>query len=86
MRSTLMTDMFTYDEPGQNVDIRGIVSYGRTDGGLPGATDSEDPGVPGRELNDLDTSLLVPAVKDVPPARTRCVSTPLPLLFLFPKI
>ena len=69
MRSTLMTDMFTYDVPGQNVDIRGVVSYGGTNGTAPGATD--DPGVPGAQLGDLDTSLLVPASRDVPPPRTR---------------
>lgn len=27
MRATLQTDMFTYDEPGQNIDIRGIVRF-----------------------------------------------------------
>lgn len=27
MRSTMLTDMFTYDEPGQNTDIRGVIRY-----------------------------------------------------------
>lgn len=27
MRSTMLTDMFTYNEPGQNTDIRGIIRY-----------------------------------------------------------
>jgi hypothetical protein len=28
MRATLQTDMFTYDQPGQNVDIRGVFRCG----------------------------------------------------------
>jgi Multicopper oxidase len=27
MRATLQTDMFTYNQPGQNVDIRGVIRY-----------------------------------------------------------
>ncbi|PSR73268.1 hypothetical protein PHLCEN_2v10883 [Hermanssonia centrifuga] len=70
MRTTLQTDMFTYDQPGQNVDIRGIIKYSNSnDTGLPTATD--DPGVPGQGLNDMDTSLFVPAVVDAPPNSTR---------------
>jgi hypothetical protein len=28
MRATLQSDMFTYDQPGQNLDIRGVIRYG----------------------------------------------------------
>jgi len=27
IRATLQTDMFRYDQPGQNVDIRGVIRY-----------------------------------------------------------
>lgn len=27
MRSTVQTDMFTYDQPGQNADIRGVIRW-----------------------------------------------------------
>lgn len=27
MRSSVQSDMFTYDQPGQNLDIRGIIRY-----------------------------------------------------------
>ena len=27
MRAEIQTDMFTYDEPGQNTDIRGVIRY-----------------------------------------------------------
>ncbi|KZT43398.1 hypothetical protein SISSUDRAFT_978652 [Sistotremastrum suecicum HHB10207 ss-3] len=57
MRAELATDMFTYTQPGQNTDIRGILKYTSTDA-LP--TASDDPGANG--LGDLDTSLLVPAI------------------------
>ena len=71
MRSTLQKDMFTYKVPGQNVDIRAVLRYGKADGMIP--REMDDPGVPGAGLGDMDEGLLVPAVKDVPPARTRCV-------------
>ena len=72
MRSELQKDMFTYEVPGQNVDIRGVVSYGETSGtALPSET--ENPGVPGAGLGGMDTALLVPAVPAPPPARTKCV-------------
>ncbi|KZS96979.1 extracellular multicopper oxidase [Sistotremastrum niveocremeum HHB9708] len=57
MRAELATDMFTYTQPGQNTDIRGILKYTPLDA-LP--TASDDPGANG--LGDLDTSLLVPAI------------------------
>lgn len=28
MRATVQSDMFTYDQPGQNLDIRGVIRYG----------------------------------------------------------
>ena len=31
MRATVQSDMFTYDQPGQNLDIRGVIRYGRGD-------------------------------------------------------
>ena len=73
MRTLMDTDMFLYDEPGQNADIRGVIRYGgsATDTSLPTATD--DPGVPNQNITDMDTSLLVPAVQDVPPTRTKWV-------------
>ena len=71
MRTALQTDMFTYDQPGQNVDIRGIVRYGDDQHTLPTATD--DPGVPSQKLDDMDSSLLVPAVTAKPPTRTKSV-------------
>lgn len=27
MRASIQSDMFTYDQPGQNLDIRGIIKY-----------------------------------------------------------
>ena len=27
MRTTIQTDMFTYDQPGENPDIRGVITY-----------------------------------------------------------
>ena len=27
MRATVQSDMFTYDQPGQNLDIRGVIRY-----------------------------------------------------------
>jgi hypothetical protein len=28
MRATLQSDMFLFEQPGQNVDIRGVIRYG----------------------------------------------------------
>ncbi|TCD62838.1 hypothetical protein EIP91_006351 [Steccherinum ochraceum] len=71
MRSEVQTDMFTYDVPGQNNDIRGILRYSTATNtaALPTASDNPGPGV--NNLNDMDTARLVPAVNDTPPARTR---------------
>ncbi|CAL1697521.1 unnamed protein product [Somion occarium] len=70
MRSQVQTDMFTYDVPGQNTDIRGVLRYSNAQNApaLPTATD--DPG-PGKKLADMDDSLLIPAVIDTPPNNTR---------------
>ncbi|KIJ23523.1 multicopper oxidase [Sphaerobolus stellatus SS14] len=74
IRTTVQSDMFTYDQPGQNVDIRGIIRY--TDAlsptGLPGDPASPDPGAGVSGLPDIDgTTTLVPAVNDVAPNATR---------------
>ncbi|KAH8093091.1 multicopper oxidase 2A [Cristinia sonorae] len=71
MRSQIQTDMFTYDVPGQNADIRGVIRYSnaKDSAALPTASDDPGPGI--KKLDDMDVSKLVPAVKDVPPARTR---------------
>ncbi|KAI0696184.1 multicopper oxidase 2A [Cytidiella melzeri] len=71
MRTGLQSDMFTYDQPGQNLDIRGIVKYSSaTNDSLPAATD--DPGVPSvKGIQDMNMNLLVPAGEDTPPERTK---------------
>jgi FtsP/CotA-like multicopper oxidase with cupredoxin domain len=74
MRTLLQSDMFTYDQPGQNLDIRGVIRYPgagqTTSDALPAASD--DPGVPSvKNISDMDTSKLVPAVVNRPPERTR---------------
>ncbi|KAI0092237.1 multicopper oxidase 2A [Irpex rosettiformis] len=72
MRTLLQSDMFTYDQPGQNVDIRGVLKYasGVKNESLPSA--GADPGVPSRkDIGDMDTASLVPAVVSRPPNPTR---------------
>ncbi|KIJ37210.1 multicopper oxidase [Sphaerobolus stellatus SS14] len=70
MRSTLLTDMFTYTEPGQNIDIRGVIRYTGSHtppGTLPNGIHSQDPG-PGAALPDLAlTTTLVPLMAQTPP-------------------
>ncbi|THH26893.1 hypothetical protein EUX98_g7295 [Antrodiella citrinella] len=71
IRSQLLTRMFKYKLPGQNTDIRGVMRYSNAPNiaALPIASDDPGPGV--HKLGDMDTSLLVPAVKDIPPTQTR---------------
>jgi hypothetical protein len=72
MRTLLQSDMFTYVEPGQNVDIRGVIRYAGAgkQNVLPSAT--KDPGVLSvKGIADMETSKLVPAIVDCPPERTR---------------
>lgn len=71
MRSEVQTDMFTYDVPGQNTDIRGVIRYSNATNSAALPTASDDPGPGVKNLNDMDVSLLVPAVKDTPPNSTR---------------
>ncbi|GJE98918.1 hypothetical protein PsYK624_151550 [Phanerochaete sordida] len=49
--------MFTYDKPGQNLDIRGVIRYG--------------PAANASALQDMDTVQLVPAVVASAPNATR---------------
>ncbi|KAI0092238.1 multicopper oxidase 2A [Irpex rosettiformis] len=72
MRTLLQSNMFTYVQPGQNVDIRGVLKYasGVKNQSLPSA--GADPGVPSRkDIGDMDTASLVPAVVSRPPNPTR---------------
>ncbi|THH20196.1 hypothetical protein EW146_g1116 [Bondarzewia mesenterica] len=73
MRATVQSDMFTYDQPGQNLDIRGIIKYDdAASPGLPGLTDSVDPGPGINGLSDIDgTTSLVPLNPDPAPNATR---------------
>jgi len=72
MRAGLQSDMFTYDEPGQNLDIRGVIRYGPAANNTALPVETDDPGVPSQSsLQDMDTSLLVPAVVAEAPASTR---------------
>ncbi|KAI0338648.1 multicopper oxidase 2A [Trametopsis cervina] len=71
MRAGVQSDMFTYDQPGQNLDIRGVVRYATAKSDATPSAD-DDPGVPSNSaLGDMDTSLLVPAVVDRPLDATR---------------
>ena len=47
------------------------VRYGAGANGTALPTATDDPGVPGTALQDMDVAQLVPAVVDRPPARTR---------------
>lgn len=62
--------MFTYDVPGQNTDIRGVLRYSNAQDPpmLPVAT--MDPGSV-KKLAELNDTMLVPAVVDTPPNSTR---------------
>ncbi|KAA1477561.1 multicopper oxidase 2A [Dentipellis sp. KUC8613] len=81
MRAAVQSDMFTYDQPGQNLDIRGILRYADAPStGLPGATDSNDPGTGQSGIPDIDgTSALVPLTPEPAPASTFAI----PLSFDF---
>ncbi|KAI0039225.1 multicopper oxidase [Auriscalpium vulgare] len=69
MRAAVQSDMFTYDQPGQNLDIRGIIRYDdASPSGLPGDPASADPGSGAQGLQDVDgTTALVPLVADPAP-------------------
>ncbi|KAJ3484465.1 hypothetical protein NLI96_g5633 [Meripilus lineatus] len=71
MRANIQTDMFTYVVWGQNTDVRGILRYSTAPNlaAVPVAADDPGPGM--SWVGDMDTSLLVPAVVDSPPERTR---------------
>ncbi|KAH9980737.1 multicopper oxidase-domain-containing protein [Russula compacta] len=75
MRATLQGDMFTYVQPGQNVDIRGVIRY--SDGaqtGAPGDPASADPGPGVSGLTDVDgATTLTPLLSNPPPNATRAV-------------
>ncbi|EKM55004.1 uncharacterized protein PHACADRAFT_60261, partial [Phanerochaete carnosa HHB-10118-sp] len=72
MRAELQSDMFTYVEPGQNLDIRGVLRYGPAANGTALPVETDDPGVPSdAALQDLDTAQLAPAVAAAAPASTR---------------
>lgn len=77
MRATVQSDMFTYDQPGQNLDIRGVIRY--SDGaktGIPGDTASADPGPGVSGLSDADgTTALAPLIASPAPNATRAVQT-----------
>ncbi|KAI0063945.1 hypothetical protein BV25DRAFT_1801547 [Artomyces pyxidatus] len=75
MRTELQTDMFTYDQPGQNTDVRGIIRYDdATVTGLPGDPASDDPGPGVSNAADVDgTTALVPLTPDIPLNVTRAV-------------
>ena len=55
MRATVQSDMFTYDQPGQNLDIRGVIRYGFSSRGklaltieiMPSYSDGAKSGIPG---------------------------------------
>ncbi|EJD50994.1 multicopper oxidase [Auricularia subglabra TFB-10046 SS5] len=71
MRAVVQEDMFTYDEPGFNGNVLGILRYGGVDSSTipdPKLVDS-DPG-PGGNLSLMDTSFLRPAVTQRPPKAT----------------
>jgi len=76
MRATLQNDMFTYNQPGQNLDIRGVIRY--SDGaktGIPGDPGSTDPGPGLSGRTNVDgTTTLVPLLPDPAPNATRAVS------------
>ncbi|KAH9991861.1 multicopper oxidase 2A [Russula vinacea] len=73
MRATLQSDMFLYEQTGQNVDIRGVIRY--SDGaktGVPGDTASADPGPGVSGLVDVNgTTALVPLEPSPAPNATR---------------
>ncbi|KAI9439400.1 multicopper oxidase 2A [Lactarius psammicola] len=72
MRATVQSDMFTYDQPGQNLDIRGVIRYGV----FPSArhTASADPGPGASGLSDADgTTALTPLIASSAPNATRAV-------------
>ncbi|EKM52914.1 uncharacterized protein PHACADRAFT_261609 [Phanerochaete carnosa HHB-10118-sp] len=72
MRATLQKRMFRYEQPGQNLDIRGVIRYGPAANTTALPIESSDPGVPSQPtLRDADDSSLVPAVFGVAPERTR---------------
>ncbi|KAN0135814.1 multicopper oxidase 2A [Lactarius tabidus] len=75
MRATVQSDMFTYDQPGQNLDIRGVIRY--SDGaksGLPGDPASADPGPGVSGLSDADgTTVLAPLIPAAAPNSTSAV-------------
>jgi iron transport multicopper oxidase len=75
MRATLQSDMFTYVQPGQNLDIRGVIRY--SDGaktGIPGDPTSADPGPGVSDLSDVNgTTVLTPLVASPTPNATTAV-------------
>ncbi|KAL4246950.1 multicopper oxidase family protein [Abortiporus biennis] len=71
MRTEIQTDMFTYDQPGQNTDIRGIIRYSNAPNPSAMPTAQDDPGPGVKNITDMDTARLIPAVQDVPLNRTR---------------
>ncbi|KAH9960009.1 multicopper oxidase 2A [Russula dissimulans] len=75
MRATLQTDMFTYNQPGQNVDIRGVIRYVLfvLDPTLNPASADPGPGVSGLPGANGTTDL-VPLLPSLPPNATRSVS------------
>ncbi|KAF8524707.1 multicopper oxidase 2A [Hysterangium stoloniferum] len=84
MRAAVQDDMFTYIQPGQNLDIRGVIRY--TDAssptGLPGDLSSPDPGPGIDNALDVDgTTPLIPFTVDPAPNVTRFV----PVSFAFER-
>ncbi|KAH8994229.1 multicopper oxidase 2A [Lactarius akahatsu] len=74
MRATVQSDMFTYDQPGQNLDIRGVIRYDGAKTGLPGDAASVDPGPGVSGLSDADgTTALTPLIASPAPDATRAV-------------
>ncbi|GJE95432.1 cupredoxin domain-containing protein [Phanerochaete sordida] len=72
MRAAVQSDMFTYDEPGQNLDICCVIRYGPTADASPLPVETDDPGVPSdAALQDMGTAQLAPAVVASAPAATR---------------
>ncbi|GJE96101.1 multicopper oxidase [Phanerochaete sordida] len=72
MRTLQQVDMFTYTLPGQNPDVRGIIRYGTNDEtSVPPAM--HDPGAQlhGKNLTDLDSYTLPPAVLTEVPDNTK---------------
>ncbi|KAI0294020.1 Cupredoxin [Multifurca ochricompacta] len=76
IRATLQSNMFRYDQPGQNLDIRGVLRY--SDGaktGIPGDTTSTDPGPGVSGVGDVvGTTALTPLIPSPGPNATRAVS------------